>query len=282
MSSTTQTRSGFPPLAAAVTGGIASALVMATMPHVYIEDAVGITGIAELLPAAAPPLGNTARGIIALLCGGMAAAAIFIWLTRNKGKTMDMSAMKFEELREKSRQGAMNDVADAPPPSALKSLLSGLSPAGLLAKMRGGKQDIRSLEDLPKLRGADSHPDTPARKPIFASEDLGAPLTESLGHEAEPFDVPPSAAPHAGMIVADDMNDAADIADSEHPQVTDFPTGWSHDANVSSAEAWQCSRQMRRRNRCKRRSRRHRSRTVSIPFRHEYWTIAWPLSASHS
>lgn len=42
---------------------------------------------------------------------------------------------------------------------------------------------IMDLSDLPKLREADAHPDAPARRPIFAETDLGAPL--------------PSAAPQA-------------------------------------------------------------------------------------
>jgi hypothetical protein len=39
-----------------------------------------------------------------------------------------------------------------------------------------GADDIRSLEDLPKLRAADSHPDAPPRKPISAHADLGEPM----------------------------------------------------------------------------------------------------------
>ena len=44
----------------------------------------------------------------------------------------------------------------------------------LLAKMPWNKSadDIRELGDLPKLRIGDVHPDAPARRPLFASQDL--------------------------------------------------------------------------------------------------------------
>ena len=53
----------------AVAGGIAVALVVATLPHVYLENIVGATGLSEIVPAAAPPLGNTARSLIAVVAG---------------------------------------------------------------------------------------------------------------------------------------------------------------------------------------------------------------------
>ncbi len=37
----------------------------------------------------------------------------------------------------------------------------------------GGDDSIKSFDDLPKLRGADKHPDAPARRPLSAHEDLG-------------------------------------------------------------------------------------------------------------
>ena len=42
--------------AMALGGGIAAALVVATLPHVYLENMVGATGLSEIIPAAAPPL----------------------------------------------------------------------------------------------------------------------------------------------------------------------------------------------------------------------------------
>ena len=34
----------------AAAGGIAAALVVATLPHVYLEDIVGATGLSEIVP----------------------------------------------------------------------------------------------------------------------------------------------------------------------------------------------------------------------------------------
>ena len=55
----------------------------------------------------------------------------------------------------------------------------------VLRTLRFGKQaakqgEIADFDDLPKLRMSDSHPDAPARRPIRAAEDLGAPLTLGL------------------------------------------------------------------------------------------------------
>ena len=62
---TEQDMARFKQPAIAVAGGIAAALVIATLPHVYLENIIGATGLSEIIPAAAPPLGNTAPGLIA-------------------------------------------------------------------------------------------------------------------------------------------------------------------------------------------------------------------------
>ena len=61
-----------PPVGAALAGALV-AVVFAIMPTVTLEDVVWRSGVAALVPAAAPPLGTTARAVLALAGGAMAA-----------------------------------------------------------------------------------------------------------------------------------------------------------------------------------------------------------------
>ncbi|HEX8554198.1 MAG TPA: hypothetical protein VF695_05785, partial [Sphingomonas sp.] len=63
------------PIAGAGVAGLTVAAAAMLVPTYILESAVRSTGIASLLPVAAPPLGNTARAVLAL-GGGFAAAAV--------------------------------------------------------------------------------------------------------------------------------------------------------------------------------------------------------------
>ncbi len=58
--------------------------------------------------------------------------------------------------------------------------LSARSLTKFLKKPKKSAGQISELKDLPDVRAADRHPDAPARQPIFASSDLGAPLAEKI------------------------------------------------------------------------------------------------------
>lgn len=63
------------PVTAALAGGAGVALACLALPAAWLEGAVEASGIAALLPVAAPPLGLTARALLAL-GGGIAVAAV--------------------------------------------------------------------------------------------------------------------------------------------------------------------------------------------------------------
>lgn len=65
------------PISALMLGG-ASAFFLYAMPADLMERAVGATGIARLIAAAAPPLGETARMLIAGVGGGAAGLATLL------------------------------------------------------------------------------------------------------------------------------------------------------------------------------------------------------------
>ncbi|WP_417611550.1 hypothetical protein [Parasphingorhabdus sp.] len=69
--------------------------------------------------------------------------------------------------------------------------LSAKSLTKFLKKPKKSTGQVTELKDLPDIRRADRHPDAPARQPIFAASDLGAPLAEKIKRfdETRPNDV---------------------------------------------------------------------------------------------
>jgi hypothetical protein len=178
--------------AMAVAGGIAAALVVATLPHVYLENIIGTTGLSEIIPAAAPPLGNTARGLVAVLMGLVSTSALYLFLN-SKTKSLeggsDMSLAIRRNLTSESRDVEHDGKSRYSLP---KLNLSAKSLTKFLKKPKKSAGQVTELKDLPDVRTADSHPDAPARQPIFASSDLGAPLVEKI----KPFEQPEIARNH--------------------------------------------------------------------------------------
>jgi hypothetical protein len=151
--------------AMALGGGLAAAFIIGTMPGVYLETVVAATGIAEVIPAASPPLGATARSLIALFVGVLVGSILFLFLHR-KG----VQAMAFPNL--KAADDRRDPSVDTAAPSAEKKKRFNL----LNFLRRGNDGDaIREFSDLPKLRAADRHPDAPARPPLRAETDLARP-----------------------------------------------------------------------------------------------------------
>ncbi len=159
--------------AIAVAGGIGCAIVMATLPHVYFESLVGLTGLSAILPAAAPPLGGTARALITISAGLATSVVAFAFLSHKSGQGFLTSVKSLVPQRaQKGQQPAQKRDRKKGFPVP-KISIPRFSDADDIAD---GADDIRSLEDLPKLRVADSHPDAPPRKPISAHADLGDPM----------------------------------------------------------------------------------------------------------
>lgn len=235
-------------------GGIGAALAVASIPHGYLEQVIGLTGIADFVPAAAPPLGNTARGLVATAAGLVAASALYLILNR-KGDP-DMGVALREQINAKSRAEAEENAAVIPEKKGFS--LAALT--GFLKKRKKAKTEndqVTELSDLPKLRGEDTHPDAPPRRPIFADADLGTPLpseepsqdlSEEISEEpaeglssieafdeppVEPYDqaeLTPDAPAKVGQKLADDFHHA------EAPDAVDLPVDQSLSAPEQPAE----------------------------------------------
>lgn len=165
----------------AVSAGVAAALVVVTLPHVYLESVIGATGLSEMVPAAAPPLGNTARGLIAIMAGLVSASAIYYFLNRKGGSDMGVA------LREQINAASPIEIDLNAEAEAKKSRFSlpkfdAKSLTKFLKKPKKDKARVMDLADLPQLRKVDDEADAPARPPIFAEPAPTAPppLAEAI------------------------------------------------------------------------------------------------------
>jgi hypothetical protein len=108
---------------------LAILFVAFAMPGDLLAELIGATGLPSLLPAAAPPLGFTARAAIGLAGGALGFGLIF-YLLRLLDRTM---------------------LAAARP------------------------RPFAPVEEAPKPRRRDAHPDAPAPRPLSAWRELGEP-----------------------------------------------------------------------------------------------------------
>lgn len=161
------------PTAIALGGGVAAAVGSSFIPMNAIEGFVSAYGIAELLPAAAPPLGNTARLALSAGIGTLTAGALLALLPR--GGTDDMG---FESAITTNPLDADGNREATAATGFGATRLGGWLRALRFGKGEAAEGEITEFSELNRLRirNGDHHPDAPARAPISALSDLGAPL----------------------------------------------------------------------------------------------------------
>ena len=130
--------------------GAGAALAMLSMPVGLVETLIASTGVSEILPAAAPPLGMKARLALTLFAALMAMGI--------------MGAMRREGRLLALEHGGRHDGVRG-------AGKMGFALSRLTAFARG-RIHPPAMSGEPVLRRADSHPDAPARAPIFASRDF--------------------------------------------------------------------------------------------------------------
>ncbi|MGI4733310.1 MAG: hypothetical protein ACRYFW_16425 [Janthinobacterium lividum] len=138
--------------AGAVAAGVLVAAACLAAPTGALETLVVESGAAALVNAAAPPLGLTARVVLAAGGGALAAALVWAVLVLVSGERRVPAAW---------------------------------TPAGLSARVRSRPVRRAVASDPPSIRRADSHPDAPPRPPILAERDLGAPFLSIVAPAAE-------------------------------------------------------------------------------------------------
>jgi hypothetical protein len=148
----------------AALAGVGAALAVLSTPIGLIEMIVASTGLSEVVAAAAPPLGYTAR----LLMGGFAAlmAIGVVWAMGKDNPILNGHAPAVD-----SSHGDTEMTGGRGQRAVNGEKKMGFALSRLTAMARG--RSIRSSgSDMPVLRRADAHPDAPARAPIFASRDF--------------------------------------------------------------------------------------------------------------
>jgi hypothetical protein len=179
-------------LAMAMAGATLASVATMFVPAAILESFTGATGLSEMIPAAAAPLGDTARALIAFGVGAFTLAVLAYLLLRQERAPRivvpESVPTSFDDMQEVT---------------SFKDRLARIA----MPKMpwNKGDDDITELADLPKLRNGDSHPDAPPRRPLVASEDLP---TLDAGTIAFGQPATEDAAP----------NDAQDIEALEEPQ----------------------------------------------------------------
>jgi hypothetical protein len=153
-------------IAMAMGGAIVAAVATMFIPAAMLEGFTGATGLSELIPAAAAPLGDTARAMIAFGTGAFTLALLAYILLRQESAPQGRAAptVPSSEWAEEENNA-----------SSFKDRLARIKmPSVALPKMPWNKDedDITELADLPKLRNGDSHPDAPPRRPLSAHQDL--------------------------------------------------------------------------------------------------------------
>ncbi|WP_230461355.1 hypothetical protein [Sphingobium sp. CAP-1] len=139
------------------------------LPVGLVETVVASSGLSEAVPAAAPPLGLTARLVLAGFAGVMVMGLLGFMRRAPEGAAVGQD----EAERVESAQGAKK---------------MGFAFSKLTAMARGRAAPLVA-PDAPSLRRADAHPDAPPRPPIFASRDFDG---------IEIFARPESARPESG------------------------------------------------------------------------------------
>jgi hypothetical protein len=144
-------------LSMAMAGATVAAVATMFIPVAMLESLTGSTGISELVPAAAAPLGDTARAMIAFGVGALTLAVLGYLLPRQSDAV-------------RAAAPASHSLDEPKAATSLSALFAGI--AWPKMPWTKGDDDITELSDLPKLRNGDSHPDAPPRRPLSAHQDL--------------------------------------------------------------------------------------------------------------
>ncbi|MBB6123331.1 hypothetical protein [Sphingobium subterraneum] len=129
--------------------GAGAGVAAFTVPVPMLEMLLASSGVSEWIPAAAPPLGMTARLLVAGSAAVFAAGVV---------ATLGARSSRVDEAKSEKRGLSM---------ASAFSRLTAFARRG-----DSGAESRESDRNAPVARRADAHPDAPARSPIFASRDL--------------------------------------------------------------------------------------------------------------
>lgn len=170
-----------------------------------LERIVAASGIDTFIAAAAPPLGQTARLLVALGLAGLG-GVLGLMLGRFLAARAQGARRDHSDVVYVAADGVIGDEADT----------FGMDEPGMglrdrLARLTGQGDGPRDFDDLPRLRARDRHPDAPGRKPLTPADDLANDdlVADDLVAD-DHMPVEPEYAPAAdnGALLADDVAEA--------------------------------------------------------------------------
>jgi hypothetical protein len=145
---------------------IIAAVATMFVPTAMLEAITGATGLSELVPATAAPLGDKARALIAFGAGAVTmAVALGFLLRKNNASENESDTMATAD------KVSSND--NIPLFSQIRQRIGSWKAPKMPWSRSEASNDVYELSDLPKLRSQDAHPDTPRRRPISAASDFG-------------------------------------------------------------------------------------------------------------
>lgn len=157
------------------------------LPADLLERIVSASGLPAVLPAAEPPLGYTARLALAVTLaagiGGIAWIAAVLtlgdWALRPLGAAPSRVGLRPVGSAPEARPAPRRAAAPAPSLVTRIARLIGIGrhPATFAPDFLTTPDAARNPAP-PPVRRADAHPDAPARAPLLATRDLGAPFDE--------------------------------------------------------------------------------------------------------
>jgi hypothetical protein len=201
------------------------------------EMITGSTGISEMVPVAAAPLGDKARALIAFGLGAVTFIMLAAQTLRRPARSRSVADVADDVVANEPRMSSWNDAvfdltekADPEPSPSLVARLRGKLAAW--AEARRDSSAILTLEDLPKLRASDAHPDAPPRRPFSAGRDL-----EALAAEGEPVSTVSMFAREAQTISEAPIAPEAPEASIAEPIAEDEPMPLVDDSLDAGLEA---------------------------------------------
>ncbi len=201
------------------------------------EMITGSTGISEMVPVAVAPLGDKARALIAFGLGAVTFIMLAAQTLRRPARSRSVADVADDVVANEPRMSSQNDAvfdlteeADPEPSPSLAARLRGKLAAW--AEARRDSSAIVTLEDLPKLRASDAHPDAPPRRPFSAGRDL-----EALAAEGEAVSTVPMFAREAQAISEAPIAPEAPEASIAEPIAEDEPMPLVDDSLDAGLEA---------------------------------------------
>ena len=153
----------------AIGAGIIAAVATMFVPTSMLEALTGATGLSELVPATAAPLGDKARAIIAFATGAVTLALAIGMLSRSTTATQTATGSGSS----KKAPTEFEESESTPLLSQIQKRMGTFKMPRMPWVRNEASNDVYELSDLPQLRTQDAHPDTPRRRPISAATDFG-------------------------------------------------------------------------------------------------------------